>query len=100
MTIVDVDQHLYESRSTWADHIDPGSRDDALAIEDDDLGHAWVTWRGQRIGAADVQVPGDTGAVGELLRRRRAGEPASYVYDEALPDDFWDPAARVHRLDG
>jgi hypothetical protein len=97
--VIDVDQHLYEPRGLWAEHIDPGSRDDALAIEDDELGHAWVTWRGGRLGAADVQVPGDTPAVGELMRRRRAGEPASYAYDEVLPDDFWQPAARLGRLD-
>jgi len=99
MSIVDVDQHLYESRSTWADHIDPAFREDALAIEDDDLGHAWVTWRGARLAAADVQVPGDTAGMGELMRGRRAGEPATYAYDEALADDLWEPAARVARLD-
>lgn len=97
--MIDVDQHLYEPRTLWADHIDPAARDRALAIVDDDLGHAWVTWQGRRIGAADVQVPGDTPAVGELVRQRRAGEPASYAYDEALPDDFWQPAARLGRLD-
>jgi hypothetical protein len=99
VTIIDVDQHLYESRTLWADHIDPAWRDDALAIVDDDLGHAWVTWQGRRLQAADVQIPGDTAAIGELNRRRRAGEPASYVYDEALPADYRDPTARVGRLD-
>ncbi len=99
MSIVDVDQHLYESRGLWAEHIDPDLRDDALAVEDDDLGHPWVTWRGRRIGAADVQIPHDTAAIGELNRRRQQGEPASYVYDEALPDDYWEPTARVERLD-
>jgi len=99
VSIVDVDQHLYESRDLWAEHVDPDRRDDALAIIDDELGHAWLTWRGRRIGAADVQIPKDTAAIGELNRRRRVGEPASYVYDEALPLDYWEPAARVARLD-
>ena len=31
--IVDSDQHLYESRSLWVDHIDPGLRDEALTID-------------------------------------------------------------------
>jgi predicted TIM-barrel fold metal-dependent hydrolase len=99
VSIVDVDQHLYESRTLWADHIDPAFRDDALAIVDDDLGHAWVTWRGRRLGAADVQIPKDTAAIGALNRRRTAGEPASYVYDDALPRDYWEPSARLGRLD-
>jgi predicted TIM-barrel fold metal-dependent hydrolase len=99
VSIVDVDQHLYESRDLWVQHIDPAHRDDALAIVDDDLGHPWLTWRGRRIGAADVQIPHDTAAIGELNRRRTAGEAASYVYDEALPDDYWEPSARVGRLD-
>ena len=73
MSIIDVDQHLYESRTHWADHIDPAWREDALAVVDDDLGHAWLTWQGRRVGPADVQIPGDTAAIGEMSRRRRAG---------------------------
>jgi predicted TIM-barrel fold metal-dependent hydrolase len=99
VTIVDVDQHLYESRDLWAAHIEPPRRDDALAIEDDELGHAWLTWRGRRIGAADVQVPRDTAAIGERNRRRQAGEPASSVYDDDLPAAYWEPTARVAQLD-
>ncbi len=99
MTIIDVDQHLVEGRGLWREHIDPDRRDDALVIVDDDLGHPWVTWRGQRIQAADVQSPGDTAAIGERNRRRRMGERADYRYDEELPDDHRDPAARVGRLD-
>ena len=36
--VIDSDQHLYETRTTWLDHIDPGHRDDALRITDDELG--------------------------------------------------------------
>ena len=64
MPVIDCDQHLYESRTTWADHIDPGARDDALAIVDDELGYPWLEWRGRRLQLADVQVPGDTAALG------------------------------------
>ena len=38
--VIDSDQHLFESRSLWADHIDPARRDDALAIVDDELGYS------------------------------------------------------------
>ena len=36
MTIIDCDQHLYESRTTWLDHCDPSMREEALSIEDDE----------------------------------------------------------------
>lgn len=96
--VIDSDQHLYESRSLWHDLSDPGAVDDALAIEDDELGYAWLTWRGRRLSLADVQLPGDTTAVGRHRQRHRQGLPAEYDYDEALPADYWDPAARAARL--
>ncbi len=97
--VVDSDQHLYESRSLWADHIDPGSRGDALSLLDDDLGYTWLSWRGDRLGLADVHLPGDTASCGQHRIRQRAGEPASYRYDEALPAAYWRPDARVRWLD-
>ena len=96
--IIDSDQHLYESRSCWRDHIDPALRDEALRIEDDDLGYPWVTWRDRRLGMADVQIPGETVPLGERRERWRAGEPPSYSYDETLPADYWEPAARRARI--
>jgi predicted TIM-barrel fold metal-dependent hydrolase len=98
VAVIDCDQHLYEARTMWADHIDPGARDDALAIVDDELGYPWLQWRGRRLQLADVQRPGDTEALGRWRRRRRAGEPPEYRYDEVLPDDYWDPAARLGRI--
>jgi hypothetical protein len=98
--IIDSDQHLYESRTMWVDHIDPGMRDEALRIEDDDDGYAWILWRDQRLGIADVQLPGDTRRIGRHRQRQRAGEPSEYSYDELLPDDYWEPAARARHLEG
>jgi hypothetical protein len=83
----------------WQDHIDPAQRDDALAIVDDDLGYPWLTWRGKRLETCDVQLPGDTAALGRIRQRRRAGEPPEYDYDALLPADYWEPSARVGRLD-
>jgi hypothetical protein len=37
--IVDSDQHLYESRSPWADYTDPAARHDAPSLVDDELGY-------------------------------------------------------------
>jgi len=96
--IVDSDQHLYETRTLWADHIDPAHRDGALGIVDDERGYPWVGWRGQRLQLADVQNPGDTDAIGRWRQRWREGSPPEYSYDEALPRDYWDPAARVARI--
>ncbi|HKY16342.1 MAG TPA: hypothetical protein VJM33_15555 [Microthrixaceae bacterium] len=97
-TVIDSDQHLYERRTTWADHIDPGLSELALGIVDDELGYPWLTWQGRRIGAADVQIPGDTAAIGRHHDRRRRRLPPEYDYDEVLPDHYWDPAARAAHL--
>ena len=99
MTLVDCDQHLYEPRSMWRDHVDPAFRETALDIVDDDLGYAWLTWQGRRIQLADVQLPRETTRLGAHRERQRAGVAAEYSYDEALPDDYWEPAARCGRLD-
>jgi hypothetical protein len=65
---------------------------------DDELGYPWITWRGRRLGLADVQIPGDTATLGRRRQRQRAGEPPEYSYDEALPEDYWEPSARAARL--
>ncbi|ORB17335.1 hypothetical protein BST37_03805 [Mycobacterium noviomagense] len=96
---MDSDQHLYESRSLWADHMDPAAREEALSLVDDELGYTWLSWRGAHLALADVHLPGNTASCGEHRNRQRSGEPASYRYDEALPDSYWLPAARIAWLD-
>ena len=96
--VVDSDQHLYESRAMWRDHIDPARRDDALEIVDDDLGYPWVTWRGRKLQPADVQHPGETAELGSLHERIRARLPREGRYDDELPRDYWDAAARAEQL--
>ena len=98
MPIIDSDQHLFESRSLWIDHIDPKLREEALRIVDDATGTPRVTWRGRSIGMAEVQVPGQSAQVGERHRRARNGLPPTERYDEALPRDYWEPSARVAKL--
>jgi predicted TIM-barrel fold metal-dependent hydrolase len=97
--VIDCDQHLYEPRTMWADHVDPAQRDDALAIVDDDLGYPWLVWRGRQLELCDVQHPRDTGELGRHRTRSREGRPSEYRYDDALPADYWEPAARVAKLD-
>ena len=96
--IIDCDQHLYESRELWRDHIDPALRDEALAIVDDERGYPWVTWRGRRLQPADVQRPGRTAELGAARERMRAGLPPSEVYDEELPRHYWEPSARADKI--
>jgi predicted TIM-barrel fold metal-dependent hydrolase len=96
--VVDSDQHLYETRTMWLDHIDPDRRDDALRIVDDDLGYPWLTWRGRKLGPCDVQRPGETTALGTMHERVRSGLPPETRYDDDLPRDYWDASARAERL--
>jgi predicted TIM-barrel fold metal-dependent hydrolase len=96
---VDCDQHLYEGRSMWADHIDPDFRDDALTLVDDELGYTWLTWRGRPLLMVDVYLPGQVRAVGEHHQRYKKGIEAEYTYDEAIPPDYWDPTSRLRQLD-
>lgn len=99
-TVIDSDQHLFESRSLWGDHIDPPLRELALRIEDDDVGNAWLAWGGERITLADVTTPGETDEVGRRLQRAKAGLPPEVPYDDALERQHWEPAARLEALSG
>jgi hypothetical protein len=99
MSVIDSDQHLYESRDLWRDHIDPSHRGDALTLTDDELGYTWLTWRGERLDLADVHQPGNVDWNGDHRERLRAGQRSAYDYDELLPAEYWDPAARVRWLD-
>ena len=98
LDVIDSDQHLIEYRDMWHDHVDPGDRDEALRLVDDELGWTRVVWRDEPIGVAEVQSPGETTALGLRHEALRAGRPSPVRYDEALPRDHWDPAARVERL--
>ena len=96
--VIDSDQHLFEYRGLWQEHIDPARRDDAIRFVDDPLGHVRVQWRDRVLSVADVQIPGETDAIGERRRRERSGAPPLARYDEILPRDYWEPAARREQL--
>jgi len=97
--VIDVDQHLFEPRTMWREHIDPDLRDRALAIEDDQLGYPWLTWRGERLYLAEIQFPGKAKAIGDMRLRLRRGEPADHRYDDVIPLEYHDAKARLGRLD-
>ena len=96
--VIDSDQHLFEYRGLWQEHVDPGLRHEAIRFEDDALGHVTLRWRGRVLGVADVSLPGETAAIGERRRREREGRPPAARYDEILPRDYWDPTARLAKL--
>jgi predicted TIM-barrel fold metal-dependent hydrolase len=96
--VIDSDQHLYETRTTWLDHADPDRRDDALRIVDDELGYPWLTFRDRRLAPVDVQRPRETSELGDRRERVRAGLPADRVYDDVLPRDYWEASARADKL--
>ncbi|MCU1462558.1 MAG: hypothetical protein JWO37_2633 [Acidimicrobiales bacterium] len=99
--LIDADQHLFERRDTWREFIDPAQREDALAIEDDELGWSWLTWRGRRLYLAESQTPADARRIGATRVRVDAGLPPEdgERFDEAVPPEYHDPAARVAALD-
>ena len=96
--VIDSDQHLFEYRGLWEEHIDPALRSEALRFADDALGHVKVMWRDRVLGVADVSLPGETAAIGERRRREREGLPPLARYDDALPQDYWSPSARLAKL--
>lgn len=98
MRIIDSDQHLFEPRSLWVEHVDPALRHEALRIEDDATGTPCLRWRDRTLGIAEIQVPGQPEAVGERHRRLRAGLPPLADYDADLPRAYWEPAARAAQL--
>ncbi len=98
MSIIDSDQHLYEYRGLWEEHIDPSMRGDAIRFVDDALGHVRVMWREEVLAVGDVQLPGETDAIGQRRLREKRGEPPAARYDEVLPREYWEPKARAEHL--
>jgi predicted TIM-barrel fold metal-dependent hydrolase len=96
---IDVDQHLFEDRDTWSGHIDPGHRDDALRIEDDDLGWPWLVWRSKRLYPIEVQFPGRPGEIGDNRVRMENGDPSPGRYEDIRPASYGAGAARLAALD-
>jgi predicted TIM-barrel fold metal-dependent hydrolase len=98
VAVIDSDQHLFESRTLWSEHIDPARRADALAIVDDEQGYSWLTWGDRKLSLAHVQHPGETAELGRMTQRSRDGAPPEYAYDDELPAAYWEPSARLEQI--
>jgi predicted TIM-barrel fold metal-dependent hydrolase len=96
---IDVDQHLFESRQTWLDYIDPARRDDALSIVDDAAGWPWLTWRGRQLSPIEVPLPEQGAAIGEARVRRLRGERAPASFEELVPPAYHSAGPRLAMLD-
>jgi predicted TIM-barrel fold metal-dependent hydrolase len=94
--VIDADSHLFETRDTWRSRIDPAHRDDALSIDDDEQGWAWVTWRGRHLFAAEPQRPGRPDEIGRARLARERGQRAETRYDDLVPAAYSDATARAH----
>jgi predicted TIM-barrel fold metal-dependent hydrolase len=99
LRVLDVDQHRFEPPTMWHDYIDPAWREAALSIETDELGYAWLVWRGQRLYLAESQQPARPERIGAHRLRQARGEPADQPYGDQVPPSFTDPAARLADLD-
>jgi predicted TIM-barrel fold metal-dependent hydrolase len=99
MQTIDVDQHLFESRTTWSEHIEPAHRSDAISITDDDAGWPWLSWRGSRLTPLEVPIPERSASIGEDRLRRVGGERAPASFEELVPDSYRLPGARLALLD-
>jgi predicted TIM-barrel fold metal-dependent hydrolase len=96
---IDVDQHLFEARTTWSEYIDPAHRADALSIADDEGGWPWLSWRGDRLTPLEVPIPERSALIGEDRLRRLRGERARASFDELVPESYRLAGARLASLD-
>lgn len=97
--ILDVDTHLIEGPSLWADHLPASRRHLAVRIQDDELGYSWLSAAdGTRIHLAEVHTPGDIVTMGRRRIRQRAGLPPEAPFSD-LPLHDCDPRARVKLMD-
>jgi len=96
---IDVDQHLFEARTTWSEYIDPAQHADALSIVDDESGWPWLSWRGDRLTPLEVPIPERSALIGEDRQRRLRGERAPTSFDELVPESYRTAGARLTSLD-
>ena len=99
LPMIDVDQHLFESRTTWSEFIEPAHRADALTITDDQDGWPWLTWRDERLTPLDVPIPERSSLIGDDRLRRLRGDRAPASFEESVPDTYRSAAARLASLD-
>ncbi len=99
LRMIDVDQHLFESRDSWSAHIDPAYRSDALSIADDAAGWAWLTWRGRQLSPIEVPIPEQSAVIGDERLARLRGERSPLSFEERVPPAYGAAGPRLDVLD-
>ena len=94
MRILDADSHLFERPDLWREYADPARREDALSIENDELGHPFLVHRGRQLMLTWMCEPGSYESIGDLIEDHRAGRPSTYNYSTDLPESHWNPSVR------
>ena len=100
--IADCDQHVFEPANMWRDYCDPQKRDMAITIEPDALGYWWLqnNFLGRRVTYAWISVPEDGFvSMGGPRAREIQGLPSEIDYARDLPASYWEPNARIGKLD-
>lgn len=99
MRILDADSHLFERPELWRDYADPSKRDLALSIENDELGHPFLTHKGRQLMLTWTCEPGNYRSIGDLIDDHRNGRPSTYDYAADLLESHWNPSARRDCVD-
>jgi uncharacterized protein len=94
---VDADGHVLEPRDTWLTYIDPGFRDRAIRIENDDRGDEVLLIDGRPLEG----LRNSLAALGGIeLDPAVAINPKSRLsYEDGCPPGGYDPAARLKVMD-
>lgn len=94
MRILDADSHLFERPDLWRTYADPAKRHHALTIENDALGHPFLTHDGRQLMLTWTCQPGSYESIGDLIEDHRASRPCAYDYANDLTESHWNPSVR------
>jgi len=98
MTFIDCDTHLFEPADMWERYCDPGDRDLALRIIDDERGYSWLVHGETRLGLAEPHRPREVDAVGRYRQRWLQGLDSDLDY-HAFAAPYSDPSAHLAHMD-
>src|SRR5438270_12403078 len=95
--VIDTDGHVLEPADTWLKHRDPQCRDRAIRIARDEQGYEVLLIDGQPL----KTLRGQLGALGGIdMDTAKLLTRGEISYAEGSPPGSYDPAARLHVMDG
>jgi len=97
MLTVDADGHVLEPRDTWVKYIEPGLRDRAIRIAQDEEGVEVLLVDGR----PHLGMRGRLGALGGIgMSSEELMSTGRRCYEDGCPRGGYDPAARLEVMDG